>query len=90
MAARQHLATDIVCCIKFVNEQQKKLASSDSSKLMETTNEILRDVEAKLCHLVSQIITAPINGRLVMPYPTECLTADQKKFSLYEQLNLDK
>ena len=93
MPARQHLAIDIVCCVQSINEQQKKLARVDLNKLsesVETVQELLRDVEAKLCQLITQIITAPIHGRLVMPYPVECLTTEQKQFSLYKQLNLDK
>jgi len=93
MPVRQHLAIDIVCCVQLINEQQKKLAKTDPNKLsesVETVHEVLRDVEAKLCQLITQIITAPINGRLVMPYPVECLTTEQKEFSLYKQLNLDK
>ena len=88
--SRQHLATDVVECVQFINAQQKKIATVETCKLKETVNESLRDVEAKLCNLVSQIINAPLTGRLVMPFPADCLTPSQKQFSLYQQLNLDK
>jgi len=89
-STQQHLATNIVECVQFIHKQQQKLKSAETSKILEIANESLHDVEAKLCQLISQIITAPLTGRLVMPYPAECLTTQQKQFSLYKQLNLDK
>jgi hypothetical protein len=89
-ATQQHLATNIVECVQFIHKQREKLKNTEASKLLELANESLQDVEAKLCQLISQIITTPLSGRLVMPYPAECLTTQQKQFSLYKQLNLDK
>ena len=89
-ATQQHLATNIVECVQFIHKQKEKLKNTEASKLLEMANESLQDVEAKLCQLISEIITAPLSGRLVMPYPAECLTTQQKQFSLYKQLNLDK
>lgn len=89
-STQQHLAVNIVECVQFIHKQRQKLKGVETSKIQEIATESLQDVEAKLCQLISQIITAPLTGRLVMPYPSECLTTQQKQFSLYRQLNIDK
>ena len=66
--------------------EEMPTSTSDAASLKQQCIESLKDVDAELCHLVSDLTNSPLNGKLFVPLPQHFESAWKQETSVNFQL----
>ena len=80
MNCAEPLSIDVVRIIDFAKRSETEATSVAAAK------ESLRDIQTKLQHLLSSILTAPLTGRMFVPMPTSLSDGEASVRSVAAQL----
>lgn len=76
----------IIQLSKIIQTTRTALMRSDMSA--SDAHEHIRDVETLLCHLMADMISSPMTGRLHLPNPEAYVDAATRRASLERQLSI--
>jgi hypothetical protein len=83
-----NVVQEVLGCIAACSQHQAELGvhELDAQRLRERAQDMLKDVEQKLCALAASFLTAPMSGRMFIPLPHEYVGEEQRRQSLEAQL----
>lgn len=91
MNVSRNVVHDILRCIERCDAHKKTLASrvaaGPQSAELETTQEVIKEIEIDLCNLLASMVTAPLSGRMFIPIPSEYTGASAMQDSLEAQMH---
>ena len=61
-------------------------STADAANIKHQCIESLQDFDAELCHLVSDLINSPLNGKLFVPLPQNFESETKQEMSVNNQL----
>lgn len=79
---------EVLGCIAACSQHQAELGvhEPDAQRLRERAQDMLKDVEQKLCSLAASCLTAPMSGRMFTALPHEYASEKERRLSLEAQM----
>jgi len=85
----RNVINDVLRCIHRCSEHQdtmSKLVQKDKEAVRALALDMFKDMELELCNLAASLVSAPISGRMFIPFPSEYIPEEVQQDSMYSQI----
>ena len=88
---KHNVIHNIITALQKLDNTKTKIeemptSTSDAASVKQRCIELLQDIDAELCHLVSDLTNSPLNGKLFVPLPQHFESASKQETSVNFQL----